>query len=296
MSIEKQAKQPTVDTTVEQEKQAFHLESDQAFIGFQKVEVTKVDDTKPWKPPVEVAVTLQDGSKKEGLEASTPFFTLRSADGKMNATVSAAAAGHIDGLHIKGTEPGSHFDYQSIDALLEDVSHKLKPEMLEGPGPSAFSVDMKRGMGKEGISSFDELKDQGFIGDEDIKAAVSARSEVAKLNMSGTADEKKAFVASFKAAYPDNSIQFQVLRDVVVLPIVNAPKQPTTKLFMVFGPDEKRPGQKTAWTMAPGRSMPRHPNPAQHMEKQPDGSMKLNEKTFQESSDAWFETVMLTGK
>lgn len=38
--------------------------------------------------------------------------------------------------------------------------------------------------------------------------------------------------------------------------------------------------------------MPRHPVPGQHMDK--DG--KLNEETFEESSKAWFDTMMLTGK
>ncbi|MGK5086393.1 hypothetical protein WDW86_02450, partial [Bdellovibrionota bacterium FG-2] len=271
-------------------------ESDPTYSDFQRVEVTKEDDSKPWKPPVEVRVTLADGAVKEGVKAETPFYTLHSSDGKLDLIVSAAASGHIDALHIKGTEPGSLFDYPSLDSLMEDVSKKIKPEMFVGPGPSAFSVEMGRPMGKEGIASLDELKARGDIDDEDLKSVLTVRSEVAQLNLAGALEAKKTFVDNFKKMNPESKIQFQVLRDTVILPVAELPKQETTQLFMVFGPDENRPGQKTAWTMAPGRWMPKHPNASQHMEKQADGSMKLNEVSFKESSDAWFDTVMLTGK
>ncbi|MBT7737005.1 hypothetical protein HN709_04925, partial [Candidatus Peregrinibacteria bacterium] len=59
---------------------AYKLDVNPSFASFQNVEVTKVDETKPWKPPVEVSVTKADGST-EIIDASTPFFTFEGADG-----------------------------------------------------------------------------------------------------------------------------------------------------------------------------------------------------------------------
>ena len=103
-------------------------------------------------------------------------------------------------------------------------------------------------------------------------------------------EENGVFVESFRAAHPEHKIQFQLVRGTVIVPTVDSPKRPTTKLFMAMGPgvDEKM----TMYTIAPGRDMPRHPNPGQHTDKEG----KVNEETFKQSSDAWFDTVMLTGK
>ena len=145
-------------------------------------------------------------------------------------------------------------------------------------------------MGKEGIASMEELKAEGILADSDLNTAESVRAEVEELNKSGDETAKKAFVEKFKSENPDCKVQFQLVRGTVLVPTVDTPKRDTTKLFMVFGPGAD--GKKTAYTMAPGRHMPRHPNPDQH--KNQEGV--LNEETFKESADAWFNTVMLTGK
>jgi len=273
----------------ETEDQKYALDSNQEFLGFQNVEVTKTDDTKPWKPALEVKVTKADGSVAENLDANTPFFTFRDSEGN-EMTVTAAAAGHIDQLHIKGEDAGSKFDYPSLDALFEDVAQKLPQEVASAPGVSDFAVDMGRHMGKEGIASMAELKAEGILSETDLSTAESARTEVEELNKSGDEAAKIAFVEKFKADNPDCKVQFQLIRGTVLVPAVDTPKRDTTKLFMVFGPGAD--GKKTAYTMAPGRHMPRHPNPGQH--KNQEGV--LNEETFQESANAWFDTVMLTGK
>jgi len=273
----------------EMEDQAYTLESNQKFSGFQNVEVTKTDDTKPWKPALEVKVTKADGSVIEDLDANTPFFTFRDTEGN-EMTVTAAAAGHIDQLHIKGEDAGSKFDYSSLKELFNDVAKKLPPEVASTPGVSDFAIDMERHIGKEGIASMEELRIENILSDVDTNTASAARAEVQELNKNGDKTAKEAFVEKFKTDNPDCQVQFQLVRETVLVPTVDTPKRDTTKLFMVFGPGAD--GEKTAYTMAPGRHMPRHPNPDQH--KDEEGT--LNKQTFQESADAWFDTVTLIRK
>lgn len=273
----------------ENKTRGYVLDSNQEFLGFQKVEVTKTDDTKPWKPALEVRVTKADGTVVEGLDANMPFFTFRDSEGN-DMTVTAAAAGHIDQLHIKGEDAGSKFDYPSLEAVFKDVAQKLPKEVATAPGVSDFAVDMGRHMGKEGIASMAELEAEGILSESDLRTAESVRAEVRELNKSSDEGAKKAFAEKFKADNPDCKVQFQLVRGTVLVPTVDTAKLDTTKLFMVFGPGAD--GKKTAYTMAPGRHMPRHPNPNQHKSE---GGV-LNEKTFKESADAWFDTVMLTGK
>ena len=59
---------------------------------------------------------------------------------------------------------------------------------------------------------------------------------------------------------------------------------------MVFVPTEEN--KKNLYTMAPGRKMPMHPNPKEHIGI--DG--EVNEQSFRQSSQAWVNTVMLIGK
>ncbi len=267
----------------------YTLDFNPEFLGFQNVKVTEIDDSKPWKPALKVEVTKADGSVVENLDANTPFFTFRDSEGN-EMTVTAAAAGHIDQLHIKGKDAGSKFDYPSLEALFKDVAQKLPPEIASAPGVSDFAIDMGRHMGEEGIASMNELKAKGILSDSDLSTAESVRAEVKDLNKSGDETAKKAFIEKFKSENPDCKIQFQLVRGTVLVPIVDTPKRNTTKLFMVFGPGAD--GKKTAYTMAPGRHMPRHPNPNQHTNREG----ILDEKTFEESANAWFNTVMLIGE
>lgn len=267
----------------------FQLESNPEFLDFQKVEVTSVDESKPWKPAKEVRVTKKDGSAAENLDASTPFFTFKDKTGN-EMTVSAEAAGHIDNLHIKGQEAGSKFDYDSLEGLFKDVAEKLPEKVTSEPGVSAFAIDMGKKMGAEGVATMEELARDGFLEDSDIETARAKKDEVIALNAEGTPEAKKEFIDKFKAENPDCKVQFQLVRGNVLVPVVDAPKRPTTELFQVWGPGAN--GKKTVYTMAPGRFMPKHPNPEQHKDK----SGKVNQETFKESADAWFDTVMLTGK
>lgn len=289
MSIEKPTPQDIASLkSRESKKPEYTLDANQEFLNFQEVEVTKIDDTKPWKPPLKVKVTKADGSVVENLDANTPFFTFRDPEGN-EITVTAATAGHIDQLHIKAKDLGSKFDYPSLQALFEDVARKLPPRIAREPEVSAFAIDMERPMGKEGIASMKELESEGILTDGDINTVESVREEVLNLNKSGDEAAKKAFIKRFKSENPNCKIQFQLVRGTSLVPTVDAPKRNTTKLFVVIGPDDD--GKKTVYTMAPGRYMPRHPNPDEH--KNNEGV--LNEETFNESAKAWFDTVMLTG-
>ena len=271
------------ENTVEQ-NEPVELVSNSDFLDFQKVEVTKVDDSKPWKPPVEVKVIKSNGEVVEGLDANTPFFTFRINGQEL--TVSAAASGHINSLHIKAEDLGSNFDYSSLQELFEDIKDKLPEEILYASSPYAFSVDMGKNMGKEGLASLDELIQTGLIEQADAEKLRDVKDTVFNLNLIGSLEEKKSFINNFSAG----NIKFNLVRGDILVPTIDLPKQLTTKLFMVFGPDSK--GGKTLYTATPGRNMPRHPNPNQHKDKEGN----VNKKTFKESSDAWIETIMLSGK
>lgn len=277
------------DSAKEFRAPAYSLEANRQFLNFQRVEVTKIDETKPWKPALEVKVTKEDGTVVEGLNANLPFFTFYDKQGNP-LNVSAAASGHIDSLHIKGEDVGSKFDEASLEDLLRDAAAKMPEGIATQPGNSAFDIDMGKSMGKEGLASMQELLAAGKISQADIDTASELRNIIKELNKSGKKEDKEALIADFKAQHGDCKIQFQLVRGDVLVPIVDAPKQDTTKLFMVFGPGAD--DNKTLYTAAPGRNMPRHPNPGQHTSK--DGV--LDENTFNESADAWFDTVMLTGK
>lgn len=265
------------------------IEANEDFLNFLKVEVTKIDETKPWKPALEVRVDKANGEVVEGLDANTTFFTFRDEEGN-EMTVTAAAAGHIDSLHIKGEDAGSKFDYDSLQSLFEDVAKKMPKEIASNPGVSDFAIDMGKKMGKEGLASMNELRAEGILTEDDLSAVEAVRAEVVELNKSGDSEAKEAFVKRFKEENPDCKIQFQIVRGTVLVPVVDTAKRDTTSLFVVFGPGAH--GRKTAYTMAPGRHMPRHPNPGQH--KNSEGI--LDENTFNESANAWFDTVMLIGE
>ena len=247
------------ESTVDSPKQ-FNLETNTDYLDFQKVEVTKVDESKPWKPPLEVTVTKADGTKVEGVDANLPFFSFKSpTENGVDLTVSAAAAGHIDELHIKGTEPGSRFNYGNLKELFEDVKSKLPEVVSTEKGVSAFDIDMGKSMGKEGIASIGELVKDGTVSAEEFMDMEGIKSKVLELNKAGSPEQKEAFVTAYKNEHSKSKVQFQLVRGAVLIPTVDAPKRETTKLFMVFGPDGKE--GKTLYTTAPGRNMPRHPNP-----------------------------------
>lgn len=281
---------PIDDITSAEELSPYKVKSNEAFLHFRSVEETKHDETKPWKPAVEVRVAKADGTIIEGLDASTPFFIFEDAYGN-KFTVSAAAAGHIDKIHIKSEDAGSKFDESSLQALFKNAAAKMPEGIALEKGVSAFDIEMGKSMGQEGIASMQELKKSGELTENDITIAQSVREEVKHLNKEGSLEEKNAFAESFQAQHPDCKIQFQIIRGNVLVPTVDTPKRETTKLFMVFGPDASGE-QKTLYTIAQGRNMPRHPNPDQH--KSAEGA--LDEETFEESANAWFDTVMLMGK
>lgn len=264
----------------------YSLESNTEFLWFKKIEVTKVDESKPWKPALEVKVILENGTIIENVDANTPFFIFRDLEWN-EMTVSAVAAWHIDSLHIKGEDAGSKFDYSTLEELFKDVAKKIPKAVAIKPGISDFAIDMNRQMGKEGIASMQELLSLNIIDEQDIIKAESARKEVWELNKTGDNLSKNEFIEKYKIKNPDCKIQFQLIRGTVLVPVVNAPKHSTTELFMVFWPDAR--GRKTVYTMAPWRHMPRHPDPNQHKDQQG----ILNEETFWESVKAWFDTVML---
>jgi len=267
----------------EKQQEALVLESNPKYLGFKSLEVVEVDETKPWKPAKTVKVTLANG-KEEVIDANTAFFTFVDKDLK-NVVVTAAVAGHIKELHIDGKDAGSLFsEHHSLEELMLDVESKLPEDLAVKSGVQAFSVEMNKPMGKEGLASMQELLAAKQIEESDWKIIEAVRSEVYELNRAGTDEARQAFVEDFKSKNLACKIQFQVVRGKVLVPVFKGQKQDTTKLFMVFGPDAN--GEKSMYTAAPGRNMPRHPNPAQFGSEEP-------KEAFEESLKAWFETAML---
>jgi len=170
---------------------------------------------------------------------------------------------------------------------MQDVAKKIPEDVATQPGVLVIEVKMGKNIGQEGIAGLEELQDSGILTKDDVQKALAFKEEVIRLNRLGTKDEKEIFVKN----HSDGKIKFQLIRDDVLVPVVDTPRRPTTKLYMVFVPTEQG-DKKTLYTMAPGRSMPMHPNPREHMSA--DGM--INEKTFQDSANAWFYTVMLVGK
>ncbi|MBU1032641.1 MAG: hypothetical protein ABII13_03450 [Patescibacteria group bacterium] len=281
---------PTIpETHIEStERPNFTLDVDPTFEGFQSVEVTKIDDSKPWKPAMEVKVTNGDGTVVEGVDANRAVYTFKDSKDQ-SIIVSIATAGHIDDLHIHAKEPGSKFEQASLTELMQDISKHLPEDVMDRKGISTFDMEMGKHMGLEGIASMDELMEAGVLTPQDIASARMEKDHVFELNKSGSMDEKEAYIESYRAAHPENKIQFQFVRDTVVVPVVNSPKLPTTKLFMMMGPDSNE--KLSMFTIAPGRDMPRHPNPGQHTDQEG----KFDEETFKQSADAWFDNPMLIG-
>ena len=175
-----------------EENLSYELIPIEEYLGFQNVEVIEIDKTKPWKPATKVRVTKKDGEIIE-IDAKTPFFLLRNKDGK-ELTISAATAGHIDSLHIKGTDAGSLFDEPSLEALMQDVSKKIPIDIATQPGISAFGIEMGKNMGKEGIASLEELQKSGVLTPEDVQKALAFKEEVARLNRMGTKTDKETCI------------------------------------------------------------------------------------------------------
>jgi len=257
------------------------------FVEFNRMKGTEVDESLPYKPPLKVSVAMEDGSTVE-TDASTPYVVFEDyLGGRLD--ISLAVAGHIKDLHIDGNEAGSVFNVSSLRELMDVVGANLPTGVAGEAGVSAFSVETGRAMGEEGVGALSELLDKGLVAAEDIDSLSLSGAEIARLNLEGTPEDRATFVEAYNVQHPNSKIILQQIRGGIIIPAAKVPKQPTTELFMVFGPTGDK--TKTMYTMAPGRVMPRMPNPSEHIQ---DGV--VNAETFKESSDAWLNTVMLIGE
>ncbi len=244
--------------------------------------VLTTDDSKPWKPALTVEVRTPRGLQV--VDASTPYLTLGKGDTAL--VVSIAAAGHIHHLHIDTKEPASRFAFDSVSSLFTAITNLIPKDRLLQEGVQAFAINLGRSMGAEGIASMSELVADGVLPQADVDVARLVRDEVMHLNATGSLDEKRAMAARYRTEHPDSKIQFILVRGSVLVPTVAAPKRETTELFLAMGPAESGAG-KTLYTAAPGRFMPRHPDPAQFADEGVSGP------AFREAAAAWFDTVML---
>ncbi len=268
----------------------YDLTVNDEYLNFKSVEITATDDSRGFSLPTEVSVVKADGTTVENLDANTPLFTFTDSDGN-ELIVSALCAGQVSSDSFKGGSKSGQFDqYSSLEDLLRDAATKMPENIANEPGVSNFSFDMGKHVGKEGFASLSELLEDGAVSEADMSALDSVREEVESLNRQGDQAANQAFVDEFSSKHPDSKIQFTIMRGSVLVPVVDSPKRDTNQLFMVFGPAGK--GKKTAYAISPGRWMPKFPKPEQHRR----GGGVVNEETFKESSDAWLNTAVLTGK
>lgn len=281
-------KEPSLVPAQEREmgEQAYKLMRSRELHDYQAMRVTATVEKPHGTVPSKIEVTKADGSSVE-VSADDPMYKFVTSDGTEIA-VSVGTAQHIDELHFRAEDLGSVFEYPSMDALMQDVADKLPGDIASRPGVATVSVEMGKSMGTEGLASLTELVEGGILSDQDLTLAEAVRQQVYELNKSGDAAAKVSFVEQFRADHPESKVQFQTVRSGVIVPVVDTPNRPTTRLFMMFGPAG---AGKAMWTAAPGRDMPRHPDPKQH---QLGGS--FDKKTFSESAKAWFDTAMLSGK
>ena len=264
---------PTPGAQVEHEKVPnYSLEANEEYLGFQKVNPTEFDESKPWKPALKVEVTKADGSVVQGLDAKMPFFTLNDVEGRV-ISIPAETAGHIHDTHIIGDDVGSKFDQQDLQSLFQDVAAKLPEGLAKRQGIFTLDVEMDKSMGKEGIASMEELMASKALTQEDIDAAEAVKEQVQNLNRAADIPAMHSFAKQYNAEHPEAKIRFTVARETVppttavLLPTVDAPKQPTTKLFVMMGPDTDGKNVEL-YTVAPGRDMPRHPIPGQYTDRE----------------------------
>lgn len=281
-------KEPSLVPVQEQEmgEKAYNLLRSRELHDYQGMKVTETVEKPHGTVSSKIEVTKADGSTVE-VSADDPMYKFVTADGK-EITVSVGTVQHIDGLHFKAEDLGSVFDYSSMDELMEDLANKIPGDVTSRPKVVRVSVEMGKHMGNEGLASLQELVESGVVSEQDVALAEEVRQQVYELNKSGDAAAKAQFIKTFKADHPESKIQFQTVRSGVIVPVVDTPNRPTTKLFMMFGPADSG---KALWTAAPGRDMPLHPDPKQH---QLSGS--FDEQTFSDSAKAWFDTAMLSGK
>jgi len=272
-----------------EKKANYTVEANPRFSGYQSMHVTERDETKPWKPAKTIEVTHADGTK-ESVDAMVPAFMFTDRNGDQ-ISVQVGTVEHIDNLHFKGEDLGSRFQEPDIQTLFADAAKRMPEGLVARKGIFTFDLDMGKEMGKEGLASLEELVNDGVVRPEDVALIRSVKAEVQALNKESDSAKMRAFVEAFSQQHPDARIQFSLIReDRAIVPTVSAPKRSTSKLFVMMGPDDQ--GKTTLFTMAPGRDMPRHPIRGQHTSREG----QFDEATFQQSADAWFETVMLSGK
>lgn len=279
-------KNSLIRSSLETEKNNYYLNVNHEFLDFKNIEATKIDQTKPWQPALELKLLKADGTTVNNLEANIPFFTLRNNNGN-EIIINGATIYHINYLHFKQNEAGSTFNYPRIINLFEDLAKKLAVEIADNLKANSLSIEMDKIIGKEAVASINELINEKVLTVSDKNIVDYYRDEVRKLNKEATKDEKNDFIAKFKSANSSCKIQFGLIRDSVLIPMVKASKRDTNKLFIALGPNIN--GKKLVYTMAPGRSMPIYPDANKHQ----DEHGLFNKQTFNESAKAWFDNVMI---
>lgn len=271
-----------------QETENLSLDTNTEYADFKEIVVTKVDETKPWKPALEVEVTKSDGSK-EVIPANTPVFKIKDKDGN-EIIMNIESANHVTDRHIHKNDIGSKFYYPNVKDLMEDIYSNIPVEIASNSEKSEVSIDMGKIIGTETVSSKEELKEKGIITDEDINTVEAYRTEVADLNRGGenTRDAKELFVNVFNRDHPDCKIQFSVLNNGVLLPVVKSTPQETSEIFMVIGNNDEK--GRSFRTLTPGRYMPKFPDPKSHYTNE---NNMFDEEGYKKSEEAWFDTVML---
>lgn len=198
-----------------------------------------------------------DGSSEE-VPSDKTLIKIKSQDGTV-IEVPAFAAEHILSLHLKGSEAGSTMESNSLASSFKAVVEHLPREIPFDGGKAAFEIDLEQTTGSEGVTTQKEMLEKGIATDEDIAVLASIKENVFKLNLSGSDDEKKAFIDQFNGGVSGN-VKVGI-RGGAITPFFTTERQPTTKMFLVVGKEQDADGSEhnRVWTMAPGRFMEQLP-------------------------------------
>ncbi len=265
--------------------QMYKLYTDEEYLWFVNMEVIEIDETKPRKPATKVKITKKDWTS-EIIDANKPLFYFYTKSWK-KINITPTTAKHIEDLHIKWTDAWSLFDYNTLKELFSDIVNKLPSNLANlEEWRFSFSIDMWKGMWKEGISTMDELKAKWILSDFDVSTAFKYKDEVYNLNKNWTEEQKNKFIEDYNKDNKDCKVKFKLVRWDVLIPFVNTEKIYTEELFVGWWVWDN--WELYIFTMAPWRDMPMHPKWSNFY-----NDWVFDEDLYKKSADAWFNTVML---
>jgi len=222
------------------------------------IEPTKFHPEKEWLA-THYLITKPDGITEE-VGSGDIVIGLKNIAGEL-LEIPAFTAHHIMSLHLKLEEAGSQIEASSLEEAFFVVAKKLPVEIPYVDGIAAFEMEMNQITGTEGVTTTAEMLSAGVVTQDDLDKLNKVKDEVFKLNISGTDDEKKAFVNKYNDNVGDVKLKL-VFRTGSIAPIFTTDRQKTTKMFVVISKSKTTAVGESGnlvISMLPGRYMEKPP-------------------------------------